>query len=59
MTTDDITLHRGLAGVYVDRSATTCNDVKEGSLEYRGYNIDEIAKSTTFEDTATRTWSTR
>ena len=52
MTTDDITLHRGLAGVYFDRSATTFIDGKEGVLEYRGYNIDELAELSTFEETA-------
>ncbi len=52
MTTDDITLHRGLAGVYFDRSATTFIDGKEGVLEYRGYNINELAEHSTFEETA-------
>ncbi len=51
MTTDDITLHRGLAGVYFDRSATTFIDGKEGILEYRGYNINELAVHSTFEET--------
>lgn len=52
MTTDEITLHRGLAGVYFDRSATTFIDGKEGILEYRGYNINELAVHSTFEETA-------
>ena len=52
MTTDDITLHRGLSGVYFDRSATTFIDGKEGILEYRGYNINELAEHSTFEETA-------
>ncbi len=52
MTTDDITLHRGLSGVYFDRTATTFIDGKEGVLEYRGYNINELAEQSTFEETA-------
>jgi citrate synthase len=52
MTNDEITLHRGLAGVYFDRSATTFIDGKEGVLEYRGYNINELAEHSTFEETA-------
>jgi citrate synthase len=52
MTTNDITLHRGLSGVYFDRSATTFIDGKEGILEYRGYNINELAGHSTFEETA-------
>jgi len=52
MTNDEITLHRGLVGVYFDRSATTFIDGKEGVLEYRGYNINELAEHSTFEETA-------
>ncbi len=52
MTDDEITLHRGLAGVYFDRSATTFIDGKKGVLEYRGYNINDLAEYSTFEETA-------
>jgi citrate synthase len=52
MTTDDIKLHRGLSGVYFDRSETTFIDGKEGVLEYRGYNINDLAQHSTFEETA-------
>jgi citrate synthase len=51
MTSDDITIHRGLTGVYFDRSATTFIDGKKGVLEYRGYNINDLAKHSTFEET--------
>jgi citrate synthase len=51
MTNDEITLHRGLAGVYFDRSATTFIDGKKGVLEYRGYNINDLAEYSTFEET--------
>ncbi len=51
MTSEDITVHRGLTGVYFDRSATTFIDGKEGVLEYRGYNINDLAEHSTFEET--------
>ena len=40
----EVTLHRGLQGVYFDRSETTFIDGKEGVLEYRGYNINDLAE---------------
>lgn len=52
MTTDDITLHRGLSGVYFDRTETTFIDGKEGKLLYRGYNIHDLAGVSTFEETS-------
>jgi citrate synthase len=52
MTSEDITIHRGLTGVYFDRSNTTYIDGKNGVLEYRGYNINELAERSTFEETA-------
>jgi citrate synthase len=52
MTTDDITLHRGLTGVYFDRTETTFIDGKEGKLLYRGYNIHDLAGTSTFEETS-------
>jgi citrate synthase len=51
-TSDDIQLHRGLQGVYFDRTATTFIDGKEGVLEYRGYSIHDLATRSTFEETA-------
>ena len=52
MSPKDITLHRGLQGVYFDRSSTTFIDGKQGILEYRGYNINDLAEHSTFEETA-------
>lgn len=52
MTTDEITLHRGLSGVYFDRTETTFIDGKEGKLLYRGYNIHDLAGFSTFEETS-------
>ncbi len=52
MTEQDVTLHRGLAGVYLDRSPTTFIDGQEGKLLYRGYNIHDLAEQSHFEETA-------
>ncbi|HJM53776.1 MAG TPA: citrate/2-methylcitrate synthase [Dehalococcoidia bacterium] len=52
MSTDGITLHRGLSGVYFDRTETTFIDGKEGKLLYRGYNIHDLAGVSTFEETS-------
>jgi citrate synthase len=52
MSTADITLHRGLSGVYFDRTETTFIDGKEGKLLYRGYNIHDLAGTSTFEETS-------
>ena len=51
-TSDDIQLHRGLQGVYFDRTETTFIDGKEGILEYRGYAIHDLAEKSTFEETS-------
>ncbi|MCA0432402.1 MAG: citrate (Si)-synthase [Proteobacteria bacterium] len=53
MTTDEtVQLHRGLKGVYFERSATTFIDGKAGDLRYRGYSIHDLAQRSTFEETA-------
>ena len=48
----EVTLHRGLQGVYFDRSETTFIDGKEGVLEYRGYDINDLAEHSSFEETS-------
>src|SRR5215218_7289281 len=45
-------VHRGLKGVYFDRSACTFIDGKAGELRYRGYSIHDLAEQSTFEETA-------
>lgn len=45
-------IHRGLKGVYFERSATTFIDGKAGELRYRGYSIHDLAMKSTFEETA-------
>ena len=51
-TTDEIQIHRGLTGVYFDRSETSFIDGRAGKLQYRGYAIDDLATYSTFEETA-------
>lgn len=52
MTEKKVEIHRGLVGVYFDRSKTTRIDGKQGILEYRGYNIHDLAEKSTFEETS-------
>jgi citrate synthase len=48
----DIKVHRGLKDVYFERSQTTFIDGKAGELRYRGYSIDDLAKYSSYEETA-------
>lgn len=55
MTNDDgnkVEIHRGLKGIYFDRSPTTFIDGREGELRYRGYSIHDLAEYSTFEEAA-------
>lgn len=45
-------IHRGLAGVYMDRSEITNMDGQRGVLEYRGYSIHDLVQHSSYEDTA-------
>ena len=47
-----IKIHRGLKGVYFDRSPCTFIDGKAGELRYRGYSIHDLAEHSSFEETA-------
>jgi citrate synthase len=51
-TAEVIKIHRGLRGVYFDRSPCTYIDGKAGELRYRGYSIHDLAEHSTFEETA-------
>jgi citrate synthase len=51
-TAEAIKIHRGLRGVYFDRSPCTFIDGKAGDLRYRGYSIHDLAENSTFEETA-------
>ena len=50
MSDDDIKIHRGLNNVYFDRTKTTFINGKDGILEYRGYNIHDLAEKSSFEE---------
>ena len=52
MTQDKPELHRGLKGVYFERSAVSSIDGRAGDLRYRGYSIHELAEHSSFEETA-------
>jgi citrate synthase len=51
-TAEAIKIHRGLKGVYFDRSPCTFIDGKAGELRYRGYSIHDLAENSSFEETA-------
>ncbi|HEX6007680.1 MAG TPA: citrate/2-methylcitrate synthase [Burkholderiales bacterium] len=48
---DKIEIHRGLKGVYFDRSRVCYIDGRAGELRYRGYSIHDLAQHSTFEET--------
>jgi citrate synthase len=50
-TNEPIKIHRGLTGVYFDRSPCTFIDGKAGELRYRGYSIHDLAEHSSFEET--------
>jgi citrate synthase len=47
---EKIEVHRGLKGVYFDRSRVCYIDGRAGELRYRGYSIHELAQRATFEE---------
>ncbi len=49
---EPIKIHRGLTGVYFDRSPCTFIDGKAGELRYRGYSIHDLAEHSSFEEAA-------
>ena len=46
-----VEIHRGLKGVYFDRSQVCSIDGRAGELRYRGYSIHELAEHSSFEET--------
>jgi len=46
-----VDIHRGLKGVYFDRSKVCYIDGRAGELRYRGYSIHDLAQHSTFEET--------
>ena len=51
-TDEQIQIHRGLNGVYFDRSDVCFIDGRTGELRYRGYSIHDLAERSSFEETA-------
>ena len=49
--TEKIEVHRGLKGVYFDRSRVCFIEGRKGELLYRGYSIHDLAQRSTFEET--------
>src|SRR5688500_8083716 len=49
--TESVQIHRGLKGVYFDRSPVCYIDGRAGELRYRGYSIHDLAQRSTFEET--------
>lgn len=47
-----VMVHRGLEGVYFDRSTITHIDGERGTLEHRGYSIHDLVQEASFEETA-------
>ena len=47
---EPVQMHRGLNGVYFDRSAVSSIDGRAGELRYRGYSIHDLAVRSTFEE---------
>jgi citrate synthase len=52
MAETEVRVHRGLKGVYFERSGTSFIDGKIGELRYRGYSIHDLARHSNFEETA-------
>lgn len=48
---EKIEIHRGLKGVYFDRSRVCYIDGRAGELRYRGYSIHDLAEHSNFEET--------
>ena len=48
---EKVELRKGLKDVYFDRTTASQIVAKPGRLYYRGYNIDELARHSTFEET--------
>src|SRR4030095_13919938 len=51
-TAEAIKIQRGLKGIYFERSPCTFIDGKAGELRFRGYSIHDLARHSTFEETA-------
>ena len=50
--TENVKIHRGLKGVYFERSGVSRIDGAKGELIYRGYSIHDLATRSSFEEVA-------
>mgnify|MGYP002623816279 CR=1 FL=1 len=50
--TEDVKINRGLKGIYFERSGASDIDGAAGRLSYRGYDIDDLAAHSSFEEVA-------
>jgi len=48
--TDDVYIHKGLVGVYIDESLISYIDGENGELFYRGYALRDLVEKSTFEE---------
>jgi citrate synthase len=46
----DISVHKGLVGVYIDESLISYIDGEKGELYYRGYPIETLVNNSSFEE---------
>ncbi|MEV2275701.1 bifunctional 2-methylcitrate synthase/citrate synthase [Nocardiopsis sp. NPDC049922] len=53
----DTAIHKGLAGVVVDTTEISMVDEASNSLTYRGYPVQDLAASCTFEEVAYLLWN--
>lgn len=56
MSTSDTEIHKGLAGVVVDTTSVSMVNPETNSLTYRGYPVQDLADSCSFEEVAYLIW---
>jgi citrate synthase len=56
MTSDKPPITRGLEGVFVNETEISDVDGSEGTLEYRGYHIRDLALTAQFEEVIYLLW---
>ena len=49
---EKVEIHRGMMGVYFDRTEVSMIDGKEGLLSFRGYAFEDLVAHSSFEETA-------
>ena len=54
-----VRVNKGLDGVVIDESRVSMVDGDAGEIWYRGYSIDDLARSSTFPETLSLLWNDR